>query len=236
MDHLTPLYDGSIFSFSHRVFIRFLFITSFYKIGRLSQSDKIDMVKYNKSYFIKCCFNSQIKNVENMKSKMFISFILISSLLFSIMPQKSYATDFSTLDQTVKSASKKVPKLALYYQNLVTGQSYSYQSTNVFSAASTIKLPLVLYVYELAAQNKINLHEKLTYKSHHYYGGSGVIQNEQIGSQYTIKELVEKSVVYSDNIAFTMLREKVGQANFIQYANSIGGTVVYPEWKEPNDR
>ena len=163
-----------------------------------------------------------------MKSKMLISFILISSLLFSIMPQRSYATDFSTLDQTVKSASKKVPKLALYYQNLVTGQSYSYQSTNVFSAASTIKLPLVLYVYELASQNKINLHEKLTYKSHHYYEGSGVIQNDQIGTQYTIKELVEKSVVYSDNIAFTMLREKVGQANFIQYANSIGGTVVYP--------
>ena len=164
-----------------------------------------------------------------MKSKMFISFILISSLLFSIMPQKSYATDFSTLDQTVKSASKEVPKLALFYQNLVTGQSYSYQSTNVFSAASTIKLPLVLYVYELAAQNKINLQEKLTYKNHHFYGGSGVIQNEQIGSQYTIKELVEKSVVYSDNIAFNMLREKVGQANFIQYANSIGGTVVYPD-------
>lgn len=163
-----------------------------------------------------------------MKSKMLISLILISSLLVSNLPQKSYATDFSTLDQTVKSAAKKVPNLALFYQNLVTGQSYSYQSTNVFSAASTIKLPLVLYVYELASQNKINLHEKLTYKSHHYYGGSGVIQNDPIGTQYTIKELVEKSVVYSDNIAFSMLREKVGQANFIQYANSIGGTVVYP--------
>ena len=67
-----------------------------------------------------------------MKSKILIAFILFNSLLFSDLPQKGYATDFSTLDQTVKSASKKVPKLALYYQNLVTGQSYSYQSTNVF--------------------------------------------------------------------------------------------------------
>ena len=185
------------------------------------------MVKYYYGQGIKGCFNSRIKGV-NMKSKILISFIVFSSLLFSSIPEKSYATDFSTLDQTVKSASEKVPKLALYYQNLVTGQSYSYQSTDVFSAASTIKLPLVLYVYELAAQNQINLHEKLTFKSHHYYGGSGVIQNDPIGTQYSIKELVEKSVVHSDNIAFNMLREKVGQANFIHYANSIGGTVVYP--------
>ena len=164
-----------------------------------------------------------------MKKKILISYLFISSLLFSyLVPNIGYAKDFSTLEQTVKSSAKKYPQLALYYQNLVTGQTYSYQPTKVFSAASTIKLPLVLYVYELASQNKINLNEKLTYKSHHYYGGSGVIQKDKVGTKYTIKDLVKKSVVYSDNIAFIMLREKVGKANFIKYAKSIGGTVVYP--------
>ncbi|MFE8701769.1 serine hydrolase [Cytobacillus sp. FJAT-54145] len=166
-----------------------------------------------------------------MKQKVLISLIVISSLLFSYLQPTSASTQFKTLDNTVKATAKKYPHLSLYYENLVTGQSYSYQPTKVHSAASTIKLPLVLYIYELAANQKINLNQKLTYKSHHYYGGSGVIQHDKVGTQYTIKDLVKKSVVYSDNIAFIMLREKVGKANFIKYTKSIGGGNVYPGGK-----
>lgn len=167
-----------------------------------------------------------------MKQKLLISFILMTSLIFSCIASPiGYAKDFQTLDQFVESSAKKYPQLSVYYQNLSTGYSYSYKTTNIHSAASTIKLPLALYVYELAANKKINLNEKLTYKSSHYYGGSGVIQYDKVGTKYTIKDLLKKAIVYSDNIAFIMLREKVGKTNFINYAKSIGGKVVYPGGK-----
>lgn len=143
-------------------------------------------------------------------------------------PRAVNAKEFNTLDEHVTIWTNEYPHLSVYYHNLVTGQSYSYQSDKVVSAASTIKLPFVMYVYELAAKNQIDLNEELTYKSHHYYEGSGIIQHDKIGTSYTIKDLVEKSVVYSDNIAFYMLQERVGLTNFITYAKSIGGTVVYP--------
>jgi hypothetical protein len=138
------------------------------------------------------------------------------------------AAEFKHLDSYIKTSTKTYPSFSVYYYNLLSGESYEYHSTKVRPAASTIKLPLAIYVYELAAKNKINLNEKLTYKNHYYYGGSGVIQKDRVGTKYTIRDLLKKSVIHSDNIAFIMLRERVGKENFTKYAKSIGGKVVYP--------
>lgn len=160
-----------------------------------------------------------------------LTLLFIFSLVTATFVPVSAASSFSSTESLIKKYSKSYPKLSVYYRNLVTGETYTYQPTKVRQAASTIKLPLVLYVYELAAKNKLNLNERLTYKKHHYYGGSGVIQNDRVGTTYTISDLVYKAITYSDNIAFIMLRERVGKANFIQYAKSIGGKVVYPNGK-----
>ncbi|MDZ5471912.1 CapA family protein [Bacillus sp. 31A1R] len=118
--------------------------------------------------------------------------------------------------------------ITLQYQDLITDDQFHINGDSKRAAASTIKLPLALYVMELAAQKKINLNKRLTYKSYHYYGGSGVIQYHKVGSSYTVKDLVKKAMVHSDNIAFIMLREMVGRQNFINYMKKIGGKYTYP--------
>lgn len=119
-------------------------------------------------------------------------------------------------------------KITLHYQNLLFDVSYELNNDKKMPAASTIKLPLALYVMKLADQGEIDISEKLTYMSHHYYEGSGVIQNDKIGSSYTIEDLIEKAMVYSDNIAFSMLKERVGQNDFIQFMKSLGAKYTYP--------
>ncbi|ESU34222.1 hypothetical protein G3A_02165 [Bacillus sp. 17376] len=159
----------------------------------------------------------------------FVSFILMALLIFqSAFALSTSASGVNGIDSFVKSSVKTYPNISVYYENLVTGEKYSYQSSRIRPAASTIKLPLVLYVYDLASKGKIDLNEKLTYRSHHYYGGSGVIQRDRVGTSYTIRDLLKKSIMYSDNIAFIMLRERVGKSNFIHYAKSLGGKTVYP--------
>jgi beta-lactamase class A len=119
--------------------------------------------------------------------------------------------------------------ISLHYRDLSSGEEFKINSASAKRAASTIKLPLALYVMELASDKKINLNEKLIYKSHHYYGGSGVIQHQKVGTKHTIRDLVKKAMVHSDNIAFVMLRERVGKNNFIAYMNRIGGKNAYPK-------
>ncbi|MDD9310177.1 serine hydrolase [Cytobacillus firmus] len=154
-------------------------------------------------------------------------FLLAFMLFFQSMGAFE-AKAAGTLDSYVKPSIKAYPNISIYYENLVTREAYSYNASKIRPAASTIKLPLALFVYNLASKGKINLSEKLTYRSHHYYGGSGVIQKDRVGTSYTIRDLLKKCIVYSDNIAFIMLREKVGKSNFINYAKSLGGKTVYP--------
>lgn len=119
-------------------------------------------------------------------------------------------------------------KITVHYQNLMNDVSYTLHSKKKVPAASTIKLPLALYVMKLAEQGEIDIKEKLTYKSHHYYEGSGIIQNDQIGTSYSIEDLVEKAMIYSDNIAFIMLKERVGQNHFIHFMKGLGAQYTYP--------
>lgn len=145
---------------------------------------------------------------------------LMSALLF-IIGTTSYAKE-----NILKAAKSSKGEVAFYYENLVTGAQMMSNENQVFPAASTIKLPLVVYVYRLAAEGKLSLDEKLTYTKGFYYEGTGVIRYEKVGTQYTIRDLVKKSLVHSDNIAYSMLKSRVGQKDFSQYLKSLGGKVV----------
>ncbi|MCM3566933.1 CapA family protein [Neobacillus mesonae] len=167
-----------------------------------------------------------------MKHKLFIYIILFLLLIQGGFAQTVKAEQPNDLqDMEMELAEFLKPwdgKVTLRYQNLITNESYSINSHTEVPAASTIKLPLALYIMKLADKGQIDLNEQLTYQSHHYYGGSGVIQKDPVGSKYTIDELVKKAMIYSDNIAFIMLKEKVGAGNFIQFLKSLGAEYAYP--------
>ncbi|SOC13361.1 beta-lactamase class A [Ureibacillus xyleni] len=125
------------------------------------------------------------------------------------------------INQYIKKFSGSI---AIEYYDLTTGETYQNNATKAYVAASTIKLPLAMYIMELADQEKIDLNQKLTYKKHHYVGGSGVLLGHKVGSKYTIKDLLRKSMVFSDNIAYSMLKEKVGEKNYVKYMKKLGAT------------
>ena len=173
-----------------------------------------------------------------MKAGRILQGLIIVFLVMSmLMPSQSASAaeltaqqDFtkkvsSELNKYIKKAGGRV---TLQYQDLVTGETFQIKGKTANRAASTIKLPLALYIMEQADKGKINLNQKLKYKSYHYYGGSGVIQKDKVGTSYTIRDLVKKAMIYSDNIAFIMLKERVGQQTFIKYMKSVGGQYAYP--------
>lgn len=159
--------------------------------------------------------------------------VLLPSVLPDQIAEAATISVYQTFNNNVSKELKQYIKksggsITLHYRDLTTGEEFKISSTSAKKAASTIKLPLAIYVMELAAAKKINLSEKITYKRHHYYGGSGVIQKHKFGTKYTIRDLVKKAMVHSDNIAFIMLRERVGKKNFIAYMKKVGGKNAYP--------
>lgn len=137
--------------------------------------------------------------------------------------QKENLPEYDGLQKQLENyISTRPGKVSVYVKDLATGKTLDIESDKVYVAASTIKMPLILYVYELAAQGKIDLEAKLTYTQEYYAQGTGILQGEPFGGQYTIRELSRLSLEYSDNVAWKMLLSFVGRDNLTAYEKSLG--------------
>jgi len=162
------------------------------------------------------------------KIKYIVSFILIVSIALVAIPvsagiDKALELDYGDLsDQLQQYISTRPGDISVYVKDLNTGKTLDLDSDEMFAAASTIKMPLILYIYEQAAQGKIDLETKLTYSQEYFAQGTGILQAEPFGGQYTIRELSRLSMEYSDNVAWKMLLSYVGQDALTAYEKSLG--------------
>lgn len=168
-----------------------------------------------------------------MKLKKICKIFALTTLLVASSQTHTFAakneTTYETFTENVSSElnnyiKKQNGTITVDYRDITTKEAFQIKPHKRLPSASTIKLPMALYIMELADQKKIDLDQKMIYKSYHRYGGSGLIQHTPIGSIYTIRDLVKKAISYSDNIAFIMLREKVGEKNLFKYTKKIGAS------------
>lgn len=113
-------------------------------------------------------------------------------------------------------------KVSFTYEDLYTGLHLSFNEDRTYFAASVIKSPVVLYIYKMYLNNELDLNEVLTYTSSFYIGGTGSIQYQKYGTKYTIKELIAKTIVESDNIAYAMLCARVKNSGIREFWSEKG--------------
>ena len=116
---------------------------------------------------------------------------------------------------------------AFEYKDLYTGFSLSYNANKPIFAASTIKAPEAIYIYEEAEKGNINLDEKLTYTSNYYSDGTGILKDTAFNKDYTIRQLVGYSIIHSDNCAHLMLNSRYKTQNIRDYWQNKGTTSIY---------
>ena len=106
--------------------------------------------------------------------------------------------------------------LSVYYKDLETGYTLTYDADRNFQAASVIKAP---YVKWLLTQG-VDGSEQLTLKEKK--GGSSHIDEKPVGTAFTVEELMGYAIRYSDNSAYNMLNARFGFAEFNAYAENLG--------------
>ena len=115
----------------------------------------------------------------------------------------------------------------VYYSDLTTGQEFGINDEDQYMSASCEKIPINLYLFTRIASGDVNLGDTLTYLQEDYEGGTGSIQYQNVGKQYTIDELSRLSIVDSDNVATNMLIRYLGMQNIKNYMRQVGGQVVF---------
>lgn len=134
------------------------------------------------------------------------------------------------LNSTIKEISNYYRTNGKYYafayKDLFTGFTVSYNENGNIFAASIIKAPVNIYLYEMASQGKINLDDELTYTANYYNSGTGVLKNKNVNTKYNIRTLSEYAIRNSDNAAHNMLMDKYGRNNIKKFWSDKGTNII----------
>ena len=104
--------------------------------------------------------------------------------------------------------------LAVYFKNLTTGFTYTYNPDGVFFGASLSKIKHAMYVYTLAERGLVNMYTVHTFTAADFWGGTGILRFEPAGTRLTTRELLGHSIIYSCNVAFRMLVRYTANKSF----------------------
>ncbi|MBQ8965921.1 serine hydrolase [Ruminococcus sp.] len=103
------------------------------------------------------------------------------------------------------------------YKNIETGASIGYNQYNTFMTCSTIKAPYVksLLTKDIDLDTVIPLNEK-------WPGDDGTLCTMDYGTEYTAKELIEYTIIESDNTAYQLLCRNFGTDTFNSRQYELG--------------
>jgi len=135
------------------------------------------------------------------------------------------------LDDYVSDQKDKVKNVSLYFRDLNNGIWFGINEKEDFSPASLLKVPIMMAYLKKAEDNKDFLSSKIKYVVP--FGGE-LDQNIkpkktiEVGKEYTIEELLNYMIVYSDNNAKSLLLSSINEFDlnqiYIDLGMSIPGT------------
>ncbi|WP_299485920.1 serine hydrolase [Acaryochloris sp. IP29b_bin.137] len=122
--------------------------------------------------------------------------------------------ELSAIKQQIQQWSAAQPELspALFFLNPDTGDYLDINSTDSISAASTIKIPVLLAFFEDVDAGKIALDESLVMRQDLVASEAGSMQYQQVGTRFSALETAEYMIAISDNTATNMLIDRLGGA------------------------
>lgn len=105
--------------------------------------------------------------------------------------------------------------------------SFGYNPDTSYFAACTVKAGFALNLYKQVEQGNINLNDIMVYQEGMFHGGSGIIRNDPYGTEYTVQQVIDYSLLHSDNIAYDMVRDMNNRrfvATYDEMIRSLGCT------------
>jgi len=145
-------------------------------------------------------------------------------------PVLSLNQEVTVLKQTFQNLASQKPQLnpGAFIVDLDSGEYVNLQGERTFSAASMIKLPILIAFFQAWEEGRVDLDEPLTMTKEVRAGGSGNMQYEDLGKQYLALETAAKMIIISDNTATNMLIKRLGGKEALNE--------VFAEWELEHTR
>jgi len=131
--------------------------------------------------------------------------------------------------------AKSGADVAVYFRTLDGRAQWSVRADNVYHAASTMKIPVMIELFHQVQERKVKLADTLLVKNefHSIVDGSPYVLNasddsegelyKAEGQMRTLRELCELMITVSSNLATNLLIEKLGVENIRAEVHTLDG-------------
>ena len=119
---------------------------------------------------------------------------------------------------------QKITFASVYYRDLNNGPWFGININELFSPSSLIKVPLMMAYLKAAETNPGLLDQQLT--NTQTYDPASVNFPPEItlvpNQKYTVRELIRRMIVYSDNLSYNLLNNNMDAQTVIKVYNDLG--------------
>lgn len=171
-----------------------------------------------------------------------LRFILSGAILAALVPASAFAQrgDVDRLAAQIRDRIAQVPgaEVAVSYRDLATGDSLDVGADVDFHAASTMKIPVMLEVLRDVEAGRLGLDQQilLVNRFHSIVDGSPYSLDPAddsdslvytlVGQRVPVRELLERMIVRSSNLATNELVALVGADHANATAHALGATHI----------
>ena len=101
-------------------------------------------------------------------------------------------------------------KPSIYVWEYEKGQYVDINGDNLYSAASIIKLPVLVRLFKSIEANQMTIYDEMILTDYYQSSGSGNLQYAQTGRKYSLDSLAKTMIQNSDNTSTNMIMSKLG--------------------------
>lgn len=153
-----------------------------------------------------------------------------------VQAQTASTPDSSALrSQLLRIASQHDGKVALFAENLRTGDTVGIDEDKPVQTASVIKLTILFDAMEQVRAGTVRLDDPIVLRKQDQVGGSGVLQLFDAPLTLTLHDVLMLMITQSDNTAANLAIDKLGLDNINAETQRIGlkGTWLYKKISKP---
>lgn len=129
-----------------------------------------------------------------------------------IMYDFKMSTPDQLVDEYLENHGLDKQLIGFFYQNTVSGDAYIYNGSDLFTGASTIKVPLAMLYTDMIQKDLLSYQTALVYTENDYEPGGGrTALDNAVNSALSVDYLLQQSIMNSDNTATNILLRNYNQ-------------------------
>lgn len=119
------------------------------------------------------------------------------------------------IENGIKNLMTQYPTIqpSVFVWDYETGHFADINASQQYSAASIIKIPVLLQLFRSIEAKQVSLYDEMTLTNYYRAEGSGGLQFKAENSKYTLDDLARVMITDSDNSATNMIMSKLGSMN-----------------------